>query len=921
VSLLRPLRVWRLRLRSLVRKDAADTELHRELAFHFDQLVAEQIEQGLTPDAARQAAHRAFGNAAALEESCRDERRVTWIHDLQQDIVYGVRMLRKQPVFTAVAAASLALGIGANAAVLGAFDAVIVQGLPVAHAERLVAIQSVALDNPSQLAGNSLADYAAFRDRTQSFDAMDLSIKSAGDVADDEPGAPPQRTTGQSVTPGWLTMLGIEPLMGRVFTVAESQPSSPAQVVVISHAFWQRRFGSDPEILTRHIRVQGTVRAIIGVMPAEFRYQEPGVDYWVPLFVGARPDASGRLFGVRARLKPAVSLAQAQAELDAIATQLVAEAPVQHKGWGVRVRPLNEFLFGWTREPLLTLEAAVALVLLIGCANVAALLLSRSSVRRREVALRTALGAGRGRIIRQLLTESVLLAIAGGALGLIVALIGQRALLTMATPPGSPPLTAIGLNARVISLLALLSIGTGLVCGLIPAIRGSRLDPMSSLKEAAPSAGPVRRRTFPQGVLVSVQLALALVLLIGSGLLLKSLVRQVQRDLNFEPQGLVQFDFNVPAGRYAQRIGSHHGFPYFEIGPAPAQTLARVLDRLRTVPGAESVAAISAPPVDAFVLATMEVVLEGSPAISHAASAGGPSINVDAPNNDATYFLVTPNLFGTIRTPIVRGRDFTSRDTVTAPWVAIVNETFARRFWPGEDPIGKRFTLDTVPEEQPRQVVGVVRDIPTRHAESPQPVVYASYLQQPSRYRGPWAGLFGQMQFMIRPSGDPTATISAVRKAIGEIDPGRPLVDVTATASHLRAGTGRFRSFVWLVSVFAAVAMLLAAIGTYGVMAYTVDQRRREIGIRRALGAGRREIVAMVGRRAVAFVAIGLAGGLAGALALTRLIESQLWDVTPTDPLTFVAVSVLLVAIAAIACMIPARRALSVDPTVALRTD
>jgi len=910
VSLLRPLRVLRLRLRSLVRKNTADTELHRELAFHFDQLVAEQIAQGLSPDAARQAAHRAFGNAAVLEESCRDERRITWLHDLQQDIVYGVRMLRKQPVFTAIAAASLALGIGANAAVLGAFDALIVQGLPVAHADRLVAIQSVPLDNSSQLVGNSPEDYAAFRDRTQSFDAVALSIKSAGDVADDDPNAPPQRTTGQSVTPGWMSMLGIEPLMGHVFTAAESQPSSPAPVIIISHAFWQRRFGADPEILTRHIRVQGTVRAVIGVMPAEFRYQEPGVDYWVPLFISARPDPGARLFSVRARLKPAVSLAQAQAELDAIATQLAVEAPVQHKGWGVRVRPLNEFLFGWTREPLLTLEAAVALVLLIGCANVAALLLSRSSVRRREVALRTALGAGRGRIIRQLLTESVLLAIAGGALGLIVALIGQRALLTLTTPPGSPPLSAIGLNGRVIALLALLSIGTGLVCGLVPAIRGSRLDPMSSLKEAAPSAGPLRRRTFPQGALVSVQLALALVLLIGSGLLLKSLVRQVQRDLNFEPQGLVQFDFNVPATQYAQRIGSHHGFPYFEIGPAPSHTLERVLDRLRTVPGAESVAAISAPPVDAFVLATMEVVLEGSP-----------PTNSEAPNSGATYFLVTPNLFGTIRTPIVRGRDFTNRDTVAAPWVAIVNETFARRFWPGEDPIGKRFTLDTVPEEQPRQVVGVVRDIPTRHAESPQPVVYASYLQQPSRYRGPWAGLFGQMQFMIRSTGNPMAIVPAVRKAIAEIDPGRPLVDVSTTASRLGAGRGRFRSFVWLVSVFAAVAMLLAAIGTYGVMAYTVEQRRCEIGIRRALGAGPREIVAMVGRRAIAFVAIGLAGGLAGALALTRLIASQLWDVTPTDPLTFVAVSVLLVAIAAIACVIPARRALSVDPTVALRTD
>jgi putative ABC transport system permease protein len=269
----------------------------------------------------------------------------------------------------------------------------------------------------------------------------------------------------------------------------------------------------------------------------------------------------------------------------------------------------------------------------------------------------------------------------------------------------------------------------------------------------------------------------------------------------------------------------------------------------------------------------------------------------------------------------VSGRDFTTRDTAVATWVAIVNETCARRFWPGQDPIGKRLTLDTVPEEQPREVVGVVRDIPTRHAESPQPVIYASYLQQPSRYRAPWAGLFGQMLFMIRPTGDPLAIVPVARKAIAEIEPERPLANVTTMRSHLRAGTGQFRSFVWLVSVFAAVATLLAAIGTYGVMAYTVDQRTREIGIRRALGAGRREIMALVGRRAIAFVAAGLVWGLACALALTRLIRSQLWGVTPTDPMTFAGVSVLLVAIALLACVIPARRALSVDPTIALRNE
>jgi len=581
----------------------------------------------------------------------------------------------------------------------------------------------------------------------------------------------------------------------------------------------------------------------------------------------------------------------------------------------VRVRPLNDFLFGWIREPLLTLEAAVVLVLLIGCANVAALLLSRASVRQREVALRVSLGAGRLRIIRQLLTESVLLAMIGGAGGVVIALVGQQALLSMTTPPGSPPLVGIGLNMRVIGLLAVLTVSTGLACGVVPGLRGARLDPIASLKEPGPTAIPVRRRIFPQGVLVSVQLALALVLLIGSGLLLNSLIRQMGRDLNFDPEGLVRVDYGVPAASYVRRIGTYGGCPYFEIPPSASQAVERALTRLRAMPGVEGVGGISAPPVDAFVLTTLEVKLEDS-----SAQGGGASTN-DATRPTATYFLVTPNLFSTLRTPIVHGRDFSDRDTATTPWVAIVNETCARRFWPGENPIGKRLTLDTVPEEQPREVIGVVRDIPTRHTGDPQPVIYASYLQQPSRYRAPWVSLFGQMLFMIRPTGDAAAVMADARTAIAGLDPTRPLVSVSTMESHMRAATGEFRSFVWLVSVFAVVAVLLAAIGTYGVMAYTVSQRTREIGIRRALGARPREIVALVGRRALVCVAAGLTAGLASALALTRVIAARLWGVTPTDPVTFAGVSILLVAVALLACVLPARRALSVDPTLALRND
>jgi putative ABC transport system permease protein len=405
-------------------------------------------------------------------------------------------------------------------------------------------------------------------------------------------------------------------------------------------------------------------------------------------------------------------------------------------------------------------------------------------------------------------------------------------------------------------------------------------------------------------VLVSLQLALALVLLIGSALLLNSLVRLAWRDVNFEPGGLVRADYGVPTGRYTRRIGTYQGFPYFEISPPPSHQLQQVLDRLRAVPGALSVGGISAPPVDSFVLATMDVAL-------------GPQ----APSGKtAVYFLVTPDLFTTLRTPIVHGRDFTDRDTVGTPWVAIVNETCARQFWPGEDAIGKRFTLNTVPEEQPREVIGVVRDIPTRHALPPEPVIYASYLQQPPRYRAPWAGLVGQMTFMLR-SADPDRLIPAARQALAEIDPDRPITGPSTVVSNMRNATGRFRYFVLLMAVFAGVATLLAAIGTYGVMAYSVNLRIREIGIRRALGAGRTEVIMLVGRRALALVGSGLVCGVIAALLLTRLISSQLWGVTPTDPATFIGVSLLLAGVAFVACLAPARRALGVDPTIALRTD
>ncbi len=887
----RLLRVAFQRLRSLSRKDKMDAELEKELAFLFEQLVKENTADGMAPDEARKAASRTLGNFALLEEQCRDQRRVSWLHDLWQDALYGLRMLRNHPGFTAIAVGSLALGIGANTAVLGAIDSVLLGSLPFPNASRLVLIHTFPLDDARQNNSASLPDYLAWKDQCHVFEAMGASLNDQRDFGAEEDGTPAERIAGQGFSPDLFQTLGVQPMLGRVFTDAEDLIDHQAPVVVISHRLWQQRFGADPNILNKQVRLNGVTTAIIGVMPPDFRYSDGTKEYWVPLPMNRlQLQGSARYFVVVARLKAGATLAEAQADLDAVAARLAKDFPDRHKGWGVRVQTLHDSLFGWTKEPLFTLQAAVALVLLIACANVAGLLVARGAVRTPEMAMRVALGAGRGRIVRQLLTESVLLSVAGGALGILVSWWGLRGLVALGPPPGSPRIGEIDLSFRMLSVSALLSVVTGLVFGVLPALDSSRARTRSS-----------RHRL--RGALVAAQIALALVLLAGSGLMMKSFLRLSGRELNFDPQGLLTFEVRIPSQEYTRNLGSYRGFPYHTVSPPPSRTMERIYNRLRALPGAESVAGTSYVPVNSLILPVLNATLEDHHALS------------------AAYFLVTPNFFATLKTPLIRGRDFDDRDTLSRPWVAVINETTARRFWPGQDPIGKRFTLDVVPEEQPREVIGVVRDIPTQSQDpDPAPVIYASYLQQPARYRGPFGNMFGQMTFVLR-TGNPLALLAEARRAVAEVDPDRPLANI-ATMQRQFGGFMRERGYYVLVlGVFAFAATLLAAIGIYGVMAYSVAQRTHEIGIRMALGASAREVVKLVGRRALLLISAGLVLGLAGSLALTRLIASQLWGVTPTDPATFAAVSLLLAVVALLACFVPARRAIRVDPTVALRSE
>jgi len=895
----RRIRILAQRLRSIFRKDQMDAELHEELAFHFARLVEESIESGVGPAEARRRARRLMGNTAAFAEECRDQRRVGWLHDFYHDLRYGARMLRKTPGLTAVAVASLALGVGANTAILGAVDHVLFGQIALPDADRLVVIRTYPLDNPQQNNNASVPDYLAWEKQNRSFEALGASLNNQQDFGADESGASAERLAGQHVTPSLFKVLGVEPILGRVFAPDEGGVDNPVRVIVLSYRVWQRRFGGDPGILQRKVRFGGENWSVIGVMPPGFHYPHETSDYWLPLtFNRPQLQGSARYFMVTGRLKNDVTIGQAQLEMEAIASRLAQDFPSWHGGWGVRVQSLRDAWFGWTRQPLAVLEGAVILVMLIACANVATLLLARNSARRAEFAMRAALGATRGRTVRQLLAESMLLSALGGAAGLILAQFGLNALEAMTAPPGAARIGDLSLNYRVVGLTAACSILTGLMFGIAPAIAGMRSRNLA--KNA--SARGCRQRV--RGVLVAAQIGLALMLLVGSGLLIHSFVRLVGTERNFDPDGILSFDFRIPIQQYLNGVGSYRGFPASDVSP-PTLVLQRIYERLRLLPGAESVAGASFPPVDSLVVPSMRIKLEGR--------------NPDEAS--AAYFLVTPDLFRTMKTPLVKGRDIGSGDTAATPWVAVVNETAARRFWPGEDPIGKRLTLDALSGERSREVVGVARDVPLAYAHAQSdPVVYVSYLQQPARYYGHLANMFGQMTFLVRAKGDPLKFAASAGHAVAEIEPDRPIANVHVMNRYggdFVRDRGR-RAIV--VGVFALTATLLAAIGVYGVMAYSVAQRANEIGVRLALGAGARCIAYLIGRQALLLIAAGVVLGLAGAAALMRLIASQLWGVTPTDPTTFAAVTALLTVVALCACIIPLRRALRVDPAATLRS-
>ena len=800
---------------------------------------------------------------------------------LFQDLRYAIRTLLKNRSFTAVAVLALALGIGANTAIFSVVNAVLLRPLPFPEPDRLVAIKTINLKSGENNFGNaSPADFVDWRARSNSFEQ--LTAETGGSVTMTG-GEQPESFPGARVSDDYFAMLGTKPFLGRAFLPDEFK-SNGSPAIILSHRLWQRRFASDVGIIGQTLTLDGKPSTVVGVMPPDFK-QPAYAEVWMPLLTDSSEMQlrGARYFVTIARLKPGVALAQAQAEMGTVAAALQEQHPESNASWSVRIFSLQESIVGNFRTALLVLLGAVGFVLLIACANVASLLLARASERRKEMAIRAALGATRFRVIRQLLTESILLAFAGGAAGLLLAFWGVKAIIRLIPEAMRfPRLDEIQIDARALAFTLVVSLVTGIIFGIIPGLQVSKPDLQESLKEGGRSSTGNLGVHRTRSVLVISEVALALLLLIGAGLLIRSFARLNQTSLGFDRENLLTIGIGASPQKYPQ---ARQRAAYYK----------QFLERLETLPGVESAALSSSLPLGFNLI--FPYTVEGR--------AAGPA---DAPQ--AAFSSVSPNYFSAMHIPLLAGREFTEQDNKDAPNVAIINETMARRFFTDENPIGKRVKIDYLNQPTSFEIVGVVGDTKQSSlADQTNVGVYVSYFQYP------W---FSSL-LIVRTATDAASFAAPAQRAIWSLDKDKPISYVKTMDQLLSESVAEPRLYVFLLSVFALVALALAVIGIYGVMSYSVGQRTREIGIRMALGAQPGDVLRLVVGQGMILVLIGVITGLAAALALTRVMASLLYDVKATDPLTFFGVAAILAGVALGACFVPARRATKVDPMVALR--
>lgn len=862
------------------RRERWDRERARELQAYLEIETDDNIARGMTPEEARYAARRKLGNLTHIREEIYHMNSFNLMESLAQDVGCGFRLLRKNLGFTLVSVLTLALGIGANTAIFSVIQAALLNPLPYDDPDRIVTVRE---SNPGQgFPGFAVSppNYMDWRNSIISFEAMASYSPGAFNYSG---GAEPERLNGANVAASFFSVLGAKPGSGRTF-LPEDDVEGPASVVVLSYGLWTRRFGGDPHILGKSLKLNDHEYSVIGVMQNGFQFPR-GVELWLPsefakddLGPGAR---GAHYLHVIARLKRGVSLQRAQSEMRALSARLEQQYPRTNRGWTSRVVSLNEATLGNVRPTLLFLFGAVGFLLLIACANVANLLLARASARQREMAIRFSLGAGRWRIARQLLTESILLSGIAASVGVLLAEWAIRALRTL---PSSnlPRAASIQLDLPVLGFAAAIAILTGLLFGFAPALQVTRSAPSETLKEGGRTQSPGVSRV--RSALVVLETTLALVLLVGSGLLLKSFVHLQSVDLGFQAKSIVTADIALPHAKYP-------------IGPQQIQFFQQLFERLQTAHGLNEAALASGNPIQgsnySFAFATKELQ-----ALSPA----------DQPST--SYYIVSPNYFKILGIPLLRGRSFTHEDSASSPRVAIISQALGQRFFHDRDPIGQSIAIGAGRGTVWREIVGVVGDVKDEGpSEEAGVAAYEPYTQMP----------WDDMTLFVRSDGDLSQTAATLRSEVMAVDKDQPVAEITTGDELMSQAVAQPQLRTLLLGLFAGVALILANLGIYGVMSNAVANRTHEIGVRMALGAGQNNVLCMVLNHGVKLTLLGISFGAAGAFALTRLMKGFLFQVTPTDPATFIVVALFLFVVALLASYIPARRATRVDPVIALR--
>ena len=867
-----------------------DADLEDEFAAHLDLLTQENIRRGMPRREAHYAARREFGGVEQIKETYRERRGLPMLETLMQDLRYGARMLVKNPGFTAIALLTLALGIGANTAIFSVVNSLLLTPPHYKQPDRLVMMWE---QRPS---GNwfqgtvSPANYFQWQDHNTVFDQIgvmyDDHVTLTGDDSD------PEQIPYQGVSANLLSMLGINPAIGRTFSAEDAVPRKN-DVVILSFGLWQRRFGGDRNVIGKKIQLDGQPCTVIGVMPRGFQlfikrgsFTGDQAELWAPIpFTERARVPRGRYLLAVGRLKPGVTVGQAQLQMDSISIALEKQWPDFDKGWGVQLVPLKEQLVGNLRRPLVILLSAVAFVLLMGCTNVANLLLGRAAGRQREIAVRLAMGADRMRVIRQLLTESLLLSAFGGAAGLLLAVVGTKALIALG-PKNMFAGTPVIVDWRVLAFTMIVSLGTGILFGLGPSLVALSADVNKTLKEGGRDSSSGRGGNRLRAALVIAELSLAVVILVGAGLCLRSFYLLNSVNPGFNPRSLLTMKLLLPNASYkedAKKIAFFH----------------QLRDRIAALPGVISASADSWLPFTTLGAAT-GFQIEGQTKLSDA----------DQPVTDVR--VVEPDYFHTMGIPLVAGRDFNEQEASVQSHVIIINKALATGYFHGESPIGKRITVDMGGNTAkfPSVIVGVVGDVKHEGLNTiAGPMIYWPHPELP----------FPFMTFVIRTTGNPLALTGSIRQNVKQLDPGLPVSDIATMEQRMSDSLAESRFSTLLLGIFAVVAIVLATVGIYGVTSYAVTARQHEIGIRMAIGAQPTDVERMFFRRGIALTLTGLGLGLIASFALTRLMAGLLFGITSRDPLTFIVMATLLLTVAMLACYIPARRATRVDPLVALR--